>query len=154
MNYDIALNKAATFCASSEKCEQEVRNKLQKWGIGSSDTDKIIEHLITEGFIDEERYCNAFVKDKFRFNRWGKTKIAFMLRQKGISADVVNQAIDDCIDYDEYLSVLTELLAAKKRSIKTDDRRQLQAKLYNFAASRGFESSVAHEALKELSKNI
>ena len=95
MNYDIALNKAATFCASSEKCEQEVRDKLQKWGIGSSDMDKIIEHLITEGFIDEERYCNAFVKDKFRFNRWGKTKIAFMLRQKGISADVVNQAIDD-----------------------------------------------------------
>lgn len=77
-----------------------------------------------------------------------------MLRQKGISADVVNQAIDYCIDYDEYLSVLIELLAAKKRSIKTNDRRQLQAKLYNFAASRGFENSVVHEALKELSKNI
>lgn len=149
MDYQTALNKATSLCVSSEKCEYDLKEKLDKWSVDVSDVIKIIEQLKKDDFINEKRYCNAFVKDKFKFNRWGKTKIAFMLRQKGISNQSIESAIDN-IDTDEYISVLTDILSAKHKTIKDKDPYQTKAKLYNFAVSRGFENEVIKEVIKRI----
>lgn len=149
MDYQTALNKATSLCVSSEKCEYDLKEKLDKWAVDVSDVIKIIEQLKKDDFINEKRYCNAFVKDKFKFNRWGKTKIAFMLRQKGISNQSIESAIDN-IDTDEYISVLTDILSAKHKTIKDKDPYQTKAKLYNFAVSRGFENEVIKEVIKRI----
>ncbi len=152
MDYKTALNKAATFCASSERSQKEVAEKLEKWGIAPNDANDILQHLIKEGFIDEVRYCKAFVQDKFKFNRWGKTKIAFMLKSKGIGQSSIDNALNT-IDYDEYLTTLTELLEAKKKTLKKEDNPyQLKAKLYRFAISRGFENNCINECLTKMDK--
>lgn len=147
MEYQTALNKAATFCASGEKSRQEVAEKLEKWGVASNDADYILQYLTDEDFINETRYSKAFVRDKFRFNRWGKNKIAFMLKNKGISQSSIEQALE-VIDHGEYMTALTELLNAKAKSFKKgEDPYQRKVKLYRFALSRGFESSVINECL-------
>lgn len=149
MDYQTALNKATSLCVASEKCEYDLKEKLDKWSVDVSDVIKIIEQLKKDDFINEKRYCNAFVKDKFKFNRWGKTKIVFMLRQKGISNQSIESAIDN-IDTDEYISVLTDILSAKHKTIKDKDPYQTKAKLYNFAVSRGFENEVIKEVIKRI----
>ena len=73
---DILLNKAATYASRCEHCESEVREKLLTWGGSCEEADEIIAYLIEERYIDNQRYANSYVKDKFRFNHWGKYKIS------------------------------------------------------------------------------
>jgi regulatory protein len=146
MEYKTALQKAAAYCAQCERAASEVEEKLQKYGVQDVDIEKIIKKLKDEDFLNEQRYCNFFVEDKFRFNRWGKTKIAYMLLLKKVAKESVCQALD-IISEDEYLSVLTNLLQSKSKSIKATDKFQKEQKLFRFACSHGFESDVIKQVI-------
>ncbi len=133
-----ALNKVAAFCASAEHCRQEVEDKLQKWGVGGDAIGRILTTLEAEKYLDEDRYCRAFVRDKFRFSKWGKLKIKEALYVKGISSSVAWRHLNE-IDETEYLAVLREVLASKRSGIRAKDEYEFRAKLLRSAMSRGFE---------------
>lgn len=133
-----ALNRMAAYCSAAEHCKAEVNEKLQKWGLPYEVINRIIDRLVAEKFIDEERYCRAFVNDKFRFAKWGKMKIAQGLYMKKIPSDVAWRHLNE-IDEEEYLSILRDLLASKRKSIHAKDDYELNGKLMRFAVSRGFE---------------
>ena len=130
-----ALNRVASYCSAAEHCRAEVNEKLQRWGIAYETIARILERLETEKYIDDERYCRAFVNDKFRFAKWGKMKIAQGLYMKKIPSDVAWRHLNE-IDEEEYLSIL---LASKRKSIHAKDDYELNGKLMRFAVSRGFE---------------
>jgi len=133
-----ALNKVASYCSSAEHCRAEVVEKLQRWGIAYKSIDRIIKRLEEEQFIDEERFCRAFINDKYRYAKWGKVKIAQGLYLKRIS-DGVAQRFLSSIDQEEYLSILRNLLEMKRKSIHAETEYELNGKLIRFALSRGFE---------------
>ena len=133
-----ALNRMAGYCSAAEHCKAEVSEKLQKWGLPYEAVNRIIDRLVVEKFIDEERYCRAFVNDKFRFAKWGKMKIAQGLYMKKIPSDVAWRHLNE-IDEEEYLAILRDLLASKRKSIHAKDDYELNGKLMRFAVSRGFE---------------
>lgn len=133
-----ALNKTAAYCTLCERCTSEVSNKLTAWGIAPAGQQNIIERLQSEGFIDEERYCRAFVNDKLRFNHWGRIKIIAALRDKRLPAEYITAAIE-LIDEEEYMSVLRDVIAAKQKELKGNDDYAARQKIVRFAASRGFE---------------
>jgi len=143
------MYKAASYCSLSEHCISEVEEKLNKWGASESDKSSIIDGLIDEKFIDETRFSNSFVKDKFRFNKWGKTKIAFAIKVKGIDRFTIAEALDTIHD-EEYLELLTELLKSKLTKIKYESEYEKQGKLFKFGLSRGFESKFITKALQAL----
>ena len=132
-----ALNRVASYCSAAEHCRAEVNEKLQRWGIAYETIARILERLETEKYIDDERFCRAFVNDKFRFAKWGKMKIAQGLYMK-IPSDVAWRHLNE-IDDEEYLSILRDLLASKRKSIHAKDDYELNGKLMRFAMSRGFE---------------
>lgn len=104
-----ALHRAAALCSSSEHCIADIREKLSRWGIGEPDARTIVERLVQERFIDEERYAIAFAKDKFRFSGWGRIKIRYALQQKRIgNSDIVNAL--SLIDEEAYTTRLADLL--------------------------------------------
>lgn len=144
-----ALHRAAALCSAGEQCIFDIREKLLRWGIAPNDSKEIIEKLIQRKFIDEERYCKSFVNDKFRFNKWGKVKIIYALRQKGIPSQSINNAIN-CIDEEKYLETLQETILSKRKSIKDDTPENVKAKLFRFAASRGFEPEYINLCLKTI----
>ena len=144
---DQAFNRAAAMCARSEQSSGDIRGKLVKWGLGSSDTDQVLSQLIEQGFINDERYARAFVKDKFAFNGWGRVKIAYQLRQKGIPNDLITDALT-VIDEDQYRQRLIDLLSAKWRSVNHNNARAAWAAMMRFAASRGFETAIATQCVK------
>ena len=133
-----ALNRVASYCSAAEHCRAEVNEKLQRWGIAYETIARILERLETEKYIDDERYCRAFVNDKFRFAKWGKMKIAQGLYMKKIPSDVAWRHLNE-IDEEEYLSILRDLLASKRKSIHAKADYELKGKLMRFAVSRGFE---------------
>ena len=135
---DEALNRVAAYCSAAEHCRAEVSEKLQKWGIAYEAIERILARLEAEKYIDDERYCRAFINDKYRFARWGKVKIAQALQLKKISYNTCRQFLNE-IDEEEYLSILDSLLTAKRKSIHAENEYELNGKLMRFALSRGFE---------------
>ena len=141
-----ALNKAAAYCTLCERCISEVSKKLTTWGVSPAEQQRIIDRLQDEGFINEERYCRAFVNDKLRFNRWGRVKIRAALYEKQLPREYIAQAIEE-IDEEEYMQTLHDLVATKQRELKNEDFATKQ-KIIRFAASRGFEPAKILQLVK------
>jgi regulatory protein len=146
--FKTALNKAMAECSRRELCCDEIRNKLVQWGIENNDAEKIIGVLLSEKFIDESRYAFAFVRDKFRYNKWGKVKIAAHLRAKKLSPDIIKSALES-IEDEQYNRFLRELIDVHRRSVKAKNQYDLKAKLLRYGLSKGFESSLLYDILNE-----
>lgn len=136
-----ALNKAAAYCTLCERCVSEVTAKLTAWGVPHCEQEKIITKLIEEKFINEARYCHAFVNDKVRFNRWGRIKIRAALSEKRLPRELINEAMDN-IDEELYTTSLAEVIAAKRKELKGVNDYTTKQKIMRFAASRGFEPAM------------
>lgn len=145
----IAYDKAAVLCSKSEKCTSEIQDKLKLWGLSSDESEPVIKKLISEKYLDNERFARAYAKDKFRFNRWGKQKIEYMLRAKKINQETVKLALEEITD-EGYSDELLNLIAIKEKTIKAKDQYDKRNKLMRFAMGRGFESGKIYAALKEL----
>jgi len=144
-----ALEKAMAFCARSEKSRKETARYLESLGVNAEDTGEIISKLIEEKFIDELRYAEAFARDKFRFNSWGKKKISYQLGSKGIPPDIIDQALQS-LDPDEYYEELKAQLQKKLNTIRGGSYYEKKSKLLRFAAGRGYETDLIYEAVDEL----
>jgi regulatory protein len=143
------LHKAASYCSISEHCVSEVETKLDAWCVSCDDKSTIIKRLIAEDFINEKRFCIFFVKDKFRFNKWGKIKISFALKGKGIDNALISEALNT-IDDGEYEELLASILKTKLVGLKYEFEYEKQGKLFRFAQSRGFENNVIEKALRSI----
>lgn len=146
---DNAFLRLATLCARSEQAEGDLRKKLHDWAIAPCDIDAIIHRLKQERYLDNERYARAYCRDKLRFNGWGRIKIAFMLKGKGIEQEIIDNAIAE-IDEEQYLTILNDTLATKAKALGDKTPEQARAALLRFAASRGFESSLFFPAVSQL----
>ena len=150
-SFEELLHKAASYCSISEHCISEVEAKLTSWCVTCDEKAKIITQLITEDFINEKRFCNYFVKDKFRFNKWGKIKISFALKQKGLNNELIDHALAS-IDEGEYEEMLASVLKTKLTTIKYEFEYEKQGKHYKIAKSRGFESQVINRVIRSISQ--
>lgn len=133
-----AFRKVAAYCAAAEHCRAEIVEKMQRWGLPYEVVNRVADRLEQEKYIDEERFCRAFVRDKYRLTKWGKVKIGQALQLKKIPRLVYLPLLNE-IDEADYLSVLQGLLASKKKSVHAASEFELNAKLIRFALSRGFE---------------
>lgn len=144
-----AFDKASLLCSRSEKCTSEILEKLRRWGLSAEESEAVVEKLIEEKYLNDERFARAYVKDKFRFNHWGKQKIAHMLRAKNISPEILELAFEE-IEDEGYVDELRKLLIDKEKSIKAKDKYDKRNKLMRFALGRGFESGEVYVIFKEL----
>lgn len=144
-----AYLKATAICSRSEKCTSEIQEKLKLFGLSAEESEPVVKKLADEKYIDDERFARAFVKDKFRFNHWGKQKIEYMLRAKKINTEILELAFEE-IEDEGYADELLKLLTDKAKTVKAKDMYDKRNKLMRFAMGRGFESGKIYTALKEL----
>ena len=141
-----AYLQLAALCAQAEHCEQEMRDKMRRWELDETAQNRIVARLIKERYVDDERYARAFVKDKIRYNKWGRRKVQQALWQKRIDADVQQRVLDE-IEEKEYLDILRPLLKQKRKSIKAESDYELNQKLVRFALGRGFGFDIIRQCL-------
>lgn len=147
--YDYLLKRAAAYSSKQEVSVADVENKLQTWGADAVQLEKIIAYLIEQKYIDNERFCRAFVNDKLRFNKWGKLKMTQALRMKQIPDKMLEKVFSE-MDVSLYEQTLGELLQKKVREIKASSDYERRGKLLNFALQRGFEYALAERLIKKL----
>ena len=130
---DELRSKAAAYCATAERCESEVRLKLQQWKCDSKTADEIVDFLYEHDFLNAERYCRAFVHDKVLFQGWGRVKIEYMLRAKHLPSSAIQLAIQT-IDESAYNRALRKLIESKSKTLSEDSFDAL----VRFLLQRGF----------------
>ena len=141
-----AYLQLAALCAQAEHCQQEMRDKMRRWELDEMVQNRIIARLVKERYVDDERYARAFVKDKIRYNKWGRRKVQQALWQKRIDSDIQQRVLDE-IDEKEYLDVLRPLLKQKRKSIRAASDYELNQKLVRFALGRGFGFDIIRQCL-------
>lgn len=142
-----ALVRIEELCSRSEQCTHEVLTKLSAWGVSAEMSEKILRHLKANRFVDDNRFAEAFVRDKVVYNRWGTIKIKQALRLKRIPADIISDALST-IDPQEYKQAIVDTLRAKRRSLGSELTFTDKQKLLRHAASHGFEAAKIIEILK------
>ena len=144
-----ALSRLGALCARAEYCLQDMRRKMDAWELPVGADERIIQRLEKDGYVDENRYAHAFVRSKFRFNRWGRDKIVRMLQQKGINQEDIDDALTE-LNEEELDDTLLELLTAKSRHLNYKNDYDRYVKLLRFAVSRGFSLDSARRCLEKM----
>lgn len=144
-----AYIKLSALCAVAEYCVCDMRKKMSNWELPEGAEDRIVHKLVSEKFVDEERFAHAFVRDKFRYNRWGRVRIAQELRKKHIDANTIEDALEE-IDEGDNLDTLRELINKKRPSVKGKSEYEIRGKLIRFAIGRGFSMSDAVKVIGDL----
>ena len=144
-----ALNKAMALCARREYCSWDIRVKLESWDLNSSEARSVISTLIKEDFINDKRYAEAFVRDKYRYNKWGKIKITAHLKAKNIASELISSALES-LDEDQYKQMVRDTLDTHRKFVKAKNQYDLKGKLMRFGLSKGFESHILYDILNDL----
>ncbi|MBT1685367.1 regulatory protein RecX [Dawidia soli] len=144
-----AKQKIYRYCAYQERSHQEVRDKLYEYGLYTSDVDEILSHLITEGFLNEERFAKAFAGGKFRMQHWGRVKIVHELEAHGLTKNCINLGLKE-IDEEDYQRVLHDVLARKLAQLDVTNPFVTRDKLARYAIQKGFEPDLVWPLVKDL----
>lgn len=148
-NKMFALERMRMLCSKSEKCTFDIQQKLETLSLQEADKEWIINQLVKDKFIDNSRYAAFFVRDKFRFNKWGKLKIRQALFMKKLPETIIKEALEE-IDQDEYYKLASTLILSKNKEIKDKNIFSRKARLFRFAAQKGFEPDIIYQILNDL----
>ena len=145
---DQVLDKMAKYCAYQERCVKDVKDKLKTFDIPQEEKTKILDYLLDNRFVNDERFAKIFVQSKSNQNDWGANKIRYHLIQKGIAKDIIEEALGQT-DEEVYRQRLIEILKTKAKTIKAASDFEKKRKLAAYAMQKGFEASLVWEVLKE-----
>jgi regulatory protein len=146
IDFNIALEKAAKYCAYQERCQFDLERKFSEWNIDAEIRDDITAELIQQNFLNEERFAAAFTNGKVNIKRWGRIKIVNELKARKISDYSIRKALES-IDDEKYILNLQHLIQQKDQLIVAKNGYERRIKLLKYLIGRGFESNLINEEL-------
>ena len=146
---DQVLDKMAKYCAYQERCVKDVKDKLKTFDIPQEEKTKILDYLLDNRFVNDERFAKIFVQSKSNQNDWGANKIRYHLIQKGIAKDIIDEALGQT-DEEVYRQRLIDILKTKAKTVKAANDFEKKRKLAAYAMQKGFEGNLVWETLKDL----
>ena len=147
-----AKQKIYRYCAYQERSHKEVRDKLYEYGLYRDEVEELLSALITEGFLNEERFAKAFAGGKFRMQRWGRIKILNELEARGLTSNCIKIGMKEIEDAD-YIKTLREILERKLSQLDEDNAFVKRDKLARYAIQKGFEPDLVWPEVKTLVKD-
>lgn len=148
--FSISLSRAMALCSQREYAPEDIRSKLLTWGVSEREAEKAIHTLISENFLNEKRFAEAFVKDKFNYSKWGKVKITYNLKMKKVSLSIIRASME-CIDDETYKAAARNMIELQRKKVKAKNQYDLKGKLLRFGLSRGFEMELLYTIINSLS---
>lgn len=144
-----AIQKIEHFCSYQERCHEDIAAKLRSMKMNPDEIDTILVHLITENFLNEERFACSFARGKHRIKHWGKIRITNELRYKKITQTLIHKALQE-ITPEEYLNTFHNLAERQWDSIQETNTLKKQKKWCDYLLRKGFENNLVYDKLKEL----
>lgn len=136
-------SKMAQLCSRSEQCSADIRKKIAAWDLADEIVEEIVAKLKSERFLSDERYIKAYVTDKFRLNKWGRVKMRYYLRAKGLPDKLIENGLAE-IDEEKYREAVIKTMKEKAKTIKKKTKFEKMGQIIRFAQNRGFEPEIIH----------
>ncbi len=149
MTVEQAKQKIAKYCVYQERCHSEVEAKLKQMGMFASSIEFIINFLIEENFLNEERFARSFARGKLRHKSWGRQRIRFELKKKKVSQYAINDAMDEI--QEEYQETFEEVASHKWEQLDKTDMFKAKKKFADYMLYRGWESGMVYDFVADKS---
>lgn len=144
-----ALSKICKYCAYQERSHLEVKKRLFDYGLPSDEVDQLLSKLITDGFVNEERFAKAYAGGKFRMKKWGRMKIENELNALGLSTRNISRGLKE-IEVEDYEKALQQLLEKKNELFREPDVFKKRDRIARYAIGRGYEPELVWQMLKKM----
>lgn len=143
------LKKICHYCAYQERSHQEVRYKLVELGIRGLELEEIMVYLIENNFLNEERYAQMFARGKHYVKKWGRLKITYQLKSKGISNYCIQKGLKE-IEPNIYFDNARKLILQKLKDYQKYATPIAQQKAFQFMIGKGYETNIIREILTDI----
>lgn len=151
IGFEEALSRMEKYCAYQERYHKEAEQKLRSFGLKENEILEILTILVNKGFLNEQRFATAFAGGKYRVLKWGRKKIIYQLRIKGINEKIIAEALKEIPD-DDYTNTLLKLISKKDKTLKGLGESERSQRLVRFLSSKGYEPEMIFEAIKRYQK--
>ena len=145
----IIIEKIQSYCLYQDRCIKEVKNKLYSFKVSSQLVENIVEYLIDNDYLNEERYTKMFIQGKLRIKKWGRIKLKYELRSKGIDIKTINEHINQ-INEEDYINYFNEFSTSKIKFLK-GTKDQKKRSFINYFTYRGWENNLIYQKLRDIS---
>ena len=145
----IIIEKIQSYCLYQDRCVMEVKNKLYSFKVSSQLVENIVEYLIDNDYLNEERYTKMFIQGKLRIKKWGRIKLKYELRSKGIDIKTINEHINQ-INEEDYINYFNEFSTSKIKFLK-GTKDQKKRSFINYFTYRGWENDLIYQKLRDIS---
>ena len=144
----IIIEKIQSYCLYQDRCIKEVKNKLYSFKVSSQLVENIVEYLIDNDYLNEERYTKMFIQGKLRIKKWGRIKLKYELKSKGIDIKIINEHINQ-INEEDYIEYFNEFSTNKIKFLKgTLDQKKRS--FINYFTYRGWENDLIYQKLRAI----
>lgn len=147
---DEALLKLQWYCVYQDRCHQEVRSKGIELGLYGDELEEVISALITENFLNEERFARSYARGKFRMKKWGRDRIRRELKARQISDYCIRKAMEEIDALDTYDQTLREIIGKKQARVREPNAFRKRAKVAQYAIRRGYEPDLVWRIVREI----
>ena len=144
----IIIEKIQSYCLYQDRCIKEVKNKLYSFKVSSQLVENIVEYLIDNDYLNEERYTKMFIQGKLRIKKWGRIKLKYELRSKGIDIKIINEHINQ-INEEDYIEYFNEFSTNKIKFLK-GTLNQKKRTFINYFTYRGWENDLIYQKLRDI----
>ena len=149
-----AVPRIKHYCSFQERCHAEVKDKLYSFGLYKNEVDEIVAMLISENYLNEERFARGLAGGKFRIKQWGRNKIRQALKQKHISDYCIKKALQE-INNNDYTKTFKKLAAKKLETLKGEKNIFIKKrKLQDYLLQKGFEMNLVTEEVGKIGKKL
>jgi regulatory protein len=145
----VVLDKIRYYCGYQERCIRDVEDKLRDWAVQKKLIPGIVIQMQNEGILDEGRFAKAFARGKFRLNKWGRQKIEFELKIRGIPEPSIAEGLTE-IDDGEYEKVIADLIQIKQKEFGKEKDLNIREKIINFALGKGYEIDLILDLMNKM----
>ncbi len=141
--------KIQQYCSLQDRCQSDVEKKLTNWGLLETQIKEIVKHLKKNNYINEQRFCDSYTAGKFKIKKWGKVKIQFHLKLKGISSHYIRNSFRLLL-MDDYIKSIQYLLKKKLPLVKSNDNYEKNAKAAKYLIGKGYEPHLVWEEIQKI----
>ena len=141
--------KIRRYCAYQDRAESEVRLKLRQYEVTGGEAERMVAELKEEGFLDEERYVDSFVRGKINVKKWGIEKIKSHLLAKGVAAKNIEKYLTE-VNRELYAQNLQTVMEKWLRT--HPDQSATSPTLYRHLLSKGYSYQEIKTAIESLNK--
>ena len=145
---EVVYQKALRLLEHRPRAEEEIRRKLSGKGISDEAIQQVIERLRRNNLVNDDQFAQAWVENRSTFRPRSRKALQYEMRQKGVPAAAIEQALAN-LDIDEE-ELAYQAALKQSRRLTHLEKNDFQRKLSAFLARRGF----SYETVKPVVEKI